>query len=254
MRRTVCLSTLVALLVATPGAGQENVDGFLARTFRGADGTTMPYRLFLPADTATGPLPLVVYLHGGGGAGTDNLRQISGGNVHGTRVWIAPELQARHPAFVLAPQLPDPEQWSAPESDEPARYAALVVQLIERLLRDHAIDPDRVYLTGQSRGGRGTWDLATKRPDLFAAAVPLCGEGTPSRADALRHLPVWAFHGADDPVIPVTGSREMVDALRAIGAPVRYTEYPGVGHNVWTRAYLEPELPEWLFARRRGHH
>ena len=182
------------------------------------------------------------------------LRQISGGNVHGTRVWIAPEMQRRHPAFVLAPQLPDPEQWSAPESDEPARYAALVVQLIERLLRDHAIDPDRVYLTGQSRGGRGTWDLATKRPDLFAAAAPVCGEGTPSRADALRHMPVWAFHGADDPVIPVTGSREMVDALRAIGAPVRYTEYPGVGHNVWTRAYLEPELPEWLFARRRGHH
>ena len=101
------------------------------------------------------------------------------------------------------------------------------------------LDPDRVYLTGQSLGGHGTWDIISKRPDLFAAAVPLCGNGNPSRVAAARRLPIWAFHGAQNPLVPVTGSRDLVAALRAVGSPVKYTEYPDVGHDVWT-------VPTWI--------
>jgi predicted peptidase len=118
-------------------------------------------------------------------------------------------------------------------------------------MQQYDIDADRVYLTGMSRGGRGTWDIARKRPDLFAAAVPSCGSGAPSKADALRDLPIWAFHGSQDITVPVEGSRHMVEALRALGSSVKYTEYPNAGHNACTFPYRDPQLPEWLFAQHR---
>jgi len=234
-------------------AAQEPLDGFSARTFQGATGVKMPFRLFVPHEEArTEPLPAIIYLHGGSGAGTDNVKQISGHNTPGTRVWTTPVMQARHPAFVIAPQLPGRNQWSAPNSDALAPYAALVVELLASLSREFAIDGKRVYLVGQSRGGRGTWDLISKRPDLFAAAVPVCGDGNTVRVVNARRVPVWAFHGAKDTVIPVTGSRDMVAALRAVGGSVKYTEYPDAGHNVWGLAFAEPELPKWLFSQERN--
>ena len=125
------------------------------------------------------------------------------------------------------------------------------MQLIAALTREFSLDPDRVYLTGQSLGGGGTWDIISKRPNLFAAAVPLCGYGNPSRVAAARRLAIWAFHGAQDPLVPVTGSRDLVAALRAAGSPVKYTETQ-VGHDVWTRAYVDPALADWLFGQRRA--
>lgn len=247
------LAAALLLASVTPAAGQDVVDGFAGRVLETVSGTSMPYRLFVPDPAArVRPLPLIVYLHGSGGAGRDNLKQISGGNTNGTRVWTRSEVQGRHPAFVVAPQLPDDEQWAAPGIDALAPYAAFVVELVASLSKEFRIDADRIYLTGQSRGGRGTWDIISKRPDLFAAAVPLCGDGNPSRVIAARLVPIWAFHGARDETIPVTGSRELVAALRAAGSTVKYTEYPDAGHNVWTVAYMERELPDWLFAQRRG--
>ena len=240
------------VLSASMGQAQEVVDGFAARVFVGANGTRMPYRLFVPASQQRArPLPIVIYLHGGGGVGTDNLRQISGGNTNGTHVWATPEAQAKHPAFVLAAQMPEGSRWDAREADGIGAYSSLVLELLAKLSREFPIDPDRVYLTGQSLGGYGTWDLITKRPDVFAAAVPLCGEGTPARAKAARNLPIWVFHGARDDAIPVAGSRDMVAALRAAGSSVKYTEYPDVAHNVWTVAYVDPGLADWLFAQKR---
>jgi predicted peptidase len=237
-----------------PAIGQDIVDGYAPKMFVGTDSSRMAYRIFVPDETSrTKPLPVVVYLHGGGGIGTDNLRQISGGNTAGTRVWATPEAQARYPTFVIAPQLPThDDRWDRRETDGLAPFAELVVELLDSLSREFAIDRDRIYLTGQSLGGFGTWDLITKRPDLFAAAVPVCGEGTPSRAASARDVPIWAFHGARDESVPVSGSREMVAALRASGSAVKYTEYPEVGHDVWLRAYAEPGLLDWLFAQR-GH-
>jgi predicted peptidase len=248
----VLLICLVALTATESSAQAAAVDGFAPRIFVGARGVRMQYRLFVPDQKARGePLPAIVYLHGGGGIGADNLRQISGGNKTGTHVWVSPQMQARYPAFVVAPQLPDGNRWDARQTEVLAPYAQLVVELLGSLTQEFAIDSSRIYLTGQSLGGVGTWDLITKRPELFAAAIPLCGEGTPSRVAAARDLPIWVFHGAKDESVPVTGSRDMVAALRAAGSKVRYTEYPGVGHEVWLHAYVERELPDWLFAQRR---
>lgn len=248
---------VVALTVAITHAGcvdaQEPRDGFEARTFLGTTGVAMPFRLFVPeAQARLEPLPAIIYLHGGSGAGTDNVAQVSGHNAHGTRLWTTPEMQAEHPAFVIAPQLSGSNQWSAPGSEALAPYPALVVELLASLSREYEIDADRVYLAGHSRGGRGTWDMVTKRPDLFAAAVPVCGAGTPARAANARSTPIWAFHGSKDATILVSGSRDMVTALWAVDGPIRYTEYPGAGHDVWDDAFAEPALPEWLFSQARA--
>ena len=237
-----------ALLQAQPSA-----DPFAARTFVSPAGSKMPYRIFIPSPAArTKPLPLVIYLHGSGGAGTDNLLQISGGNTKGSHLWVREDIQARHPAFVIAPQAPADEQWGRPDTDSLATYAQVVVQLIDQLKKEFSIDPDRIYLTGQSRGGIGVWDIISKRPNLFAAAIPLCGAGDPDKMAAAKRVSVWAFHGADDKTVPVEGSRELIAAFKKAGASPRYTEYPGVGHAVWEKAYEEKELPEWLFQQRRG--
>ena len=252
-RAQAILITSAIVFSASVSQAQDVVDGFAARDFVGANGMRMAYRIFVPdAKQRVPALPVVIYLHGGGGVGADNLRQISGGNTNGTHVWIAPQAQARHPAIVVAPQLPSGNRWDARGADGIAPYATLVIELLASLSREFAVDLDRVYLTGQSLGGFGTWDLITKRPELFAAAVPLCGEGTPSRAQAARHVPIWVFHGAKDEVVPVAGSREMVAALRAAGSAVKYTEYPDVGHDVWTVAYIERSLSDWLFAQKRS--
>ena len=234
-----------------PRPAQDVVDGFAPRTFKGANGVTLPYRLFVPDARSRGPLPAVVYLHGAAGAGTDNLKQMTGGNTLGTHVWTTKEMQARYPAFVIAPQAPVGDRWSTTTS-QLAPYADLVLELLTNLSKEFSIDADRVYLIGQSLGGFGTWDLVCKRPETFAAAVPLCGAGEPARAPAARNVPIWAFHGAMDQTVPVGRSREMVAALRAAGSSVKYTEYPDVGHNVWAVAFAERELPDWLFAQRRG--
>ena len=247
------LTLLLSSLVLTPGSppAQDVVDGFVARTFKGANGVTLPYRLFVPEQKTGGSLPAVVYLHGAAGAGTDNLKQITGGNTLGTHVWTTKERQAQHPAFVIAPQAAEGERWSTTTS-QLAPYASLVLELLTNLSNEFSIDADRIYLAGQSLGGLGVWDLVSKRPELFAAAVPLCGGGDATRAAAARNVPIWAFHGAVDQTVPVERSREMVAALRATGAAVKSTEYPNVGHNVWTVAFAERDLPDWLFAQRRG--
>ena len=232
---------------------QDADEDFEARIFEGSSGVEMPYRLFIPNDyTSTTSYPIVMYLHGGAGAGNDNLKQISGGNEKGTHIWITAENQLNNPCFVVAPQLLSFYRWNDPNSSNLSVYAQLAIELLETLLKDYKIDPDRVYLTGQSRGGYGTWDVIVKRPDLFAAAIPLCGGGDPGAVKNIRHLPIWAFHGAIDTTVPVEKSREMVEALKKIGGNIKYIEYPEVGHSVWHKAYLEPELIPWLFNQKRG--
>jgi len=224
---------------------------FVPRMFT-RTGQRMPYRLFIPdANARRQPLPLVIWLHGASGAGTDNNAQISkGGNEVGSRFWVKPEIQAKFPAFVVAPQSPSDQMWGSPGSKGPTVYGQLVIDLIESLAQEFAIDRDRVYILGQSRGGIGVWDLIIKRPDVFAAAVPLCAQGDPKRASAAAAVKVWAFHGDKD-TMPASNAREMVAALKAAGGDVKYTEYPDLGHEIWTRVFAEPELPAWLFAQRR---
>jgi len=244
------VAALALAISASTSAAQDVVDGFAARSFTAANGDTMPYRLFVPeASARSKPLPLILYLHGSGGVGRDNQKQISGGNTLGTHTWTTAAAQQKHPAFVLAPQLA--EAGRSPRLNGWPPFAGTVLEIVAAVSREFAIDADRIYVTGQSLGGYGTWDFITKHPDVFAAAVPLCGGGNPSRIEAARTLPIWAFHGGQDQVVPVTESRVLIAALQRAGSPVKYTEYPDAEHDVWTRAYAERDLADWLFAQRR---
>lgn len=219
---------------------------------------TMPYRLYRPK--ASGKLPLVVYLHGSGGLGTDNVKQMGLGNIFGTRVWALPENQKDFPCYVVAPQTDRGWVKYGPPSpgDSVARVipglgdgARLAFEVIESISRELPIDDRRIYLTGQSMGGAGVWHMITQRPRLFAAAAVCCGSASPDNmTDAVR-MPLWNFHGDADKTVPVTVSRDRIAALRKAGGHPFSTEYSGVGHNAWEWAYTEPALVRWLFANRR---
>lgn len=239
---------------------------FASHTFANARGERMPYRLFTPRKIEPGRrYPLVVFLHGAGGSGTDNVRQLEGANIFGALVWALPENQEKRPAFVLAPQsdvnwpcvIIDPQHPPRRPADLvfcPPEHlgtgARLAFEIIDRLVGTLPIDSSRIYITGHSMGGAGTWHMIAHRPRFFAAAVPVCGHPDPSTAEAVKDLPVWNFHGTADEVEPVATSRVMIEALRRVGGRPRHTEYAGVGHNVFRWAYTEPALIEWVFAQR----
>ncbi|HYR83279.1 MAG TPA: prolyl oligopeptidase family serine peptidase [Terriglobia bacterium] len=224
---------------------ENNIDGFVGRVYRSQRRETVPYRLFVPpAYDKNQKFPLILWLHGAGGIGVDNRKQFSSGNNLGTHIWTRPEIQAKHHAFVVVPQCPDSVRcWGS--------YLPAVLEILDLLKSEFSIDSQRIYVAGQSMGGFGTWDMITLKPDLFAAAIPLCGGGNPAHAAGIAQIPIWAFHGAADTNVPVTESRKMISAVQQAGGHPRYTEYKGVGHNVWDRAFKEPELVEWLFAQRK---
>jgi predicted peptidase len=218
----------------------------------------MPYRLFRPE--ARGKLPLVVYLHGSGGLGNDNLKQLGLGNVFGTRVWLLPENQKRFPCFVVVPQTD--RAWVKydfsqdkilPGLGDGARLALEIIDhLQQEFAHEQSIDERRIYVTGQSMGGSGAWHMTAQRPKLFAAAVPCCGAKTAEDATASLATPLWNFHGDADKNVPVEFSRERIAALRRAGGRPINTEYAGVEHNVWQWAYTEPELVKWVFSQQKS--
>jgi predicted peptidase len=246
----------IALIDAFKAKSQGIEKQFEARTHK--SDWTMPYRLFRPE--ATGRLPLVMYLHGSGGSGDDNMKQMGLGNVFGTRVWALPENQKNFPCFVVAPQTDRGwARYGPPEpGDSIARMipglgdgARLALEIVDALRRELAIDERRIYLTGQSMGGAGVWHVLAYRPRFFAAAMPCCGSPTTEPAVDSSGTPMWCFHGDADTTVPVRVSRDRVAALRKAGGHPFYTEYAGVGHNVWEWAYTEPALVRWTFSQRR---
>jgi len=246
-----------ALINAFRTASEKIPEKFEAREYK--SDWTMPYRLFRP--NAAGRLPLVVYLHGGGGLGTDNEKQMGLGNIFGTRVWALPENQKEFPCYVVVPQTD--RGWvrygppAAPDSESPVipglgDGARVAFELIDALAREFPIDKQRIYLTGQSLGGAGAWHMIAQRPRLFAAAVICCGGAALDSAAAAVSTPLWNFHGDADDTVPVKISRDRITALRKAGGHPLSTEYAGVGHNVWQWAYTEPSLVRWVFSKRRS--
>jgi predicted peptidase len=217
----------------------------------------MPYRLYKPR--ATGKLPLVVYLHGSGGLGDDNLKQLGLGNIFGTRVWLLPQNQRTHPCYVLAPQTD--RGWVRYDSDEMAKGVAkalpgmgdgsrLALEIVDALRRELPIDEKRIYIMGQSMGGAGTWNVISNRPQFFAAAVICCGSQSTEDGTGSIETPLWSFQGDSDHTVPVSLSRDRIAARRKAGGHPLYTEYDGVDHNVWEWAFTEPALVKWLFDQR----
>ena len=137
-------------------------------------------------------------------------------------------------------------------SEEPTQALRMTLGLVEALQDEFPqIDPDRLYITGLSMGGFGTWDAIQRYPELFAAAVPICGGGDVSKADRLTKIPLWVFHGAEDKLVNPKWSRDMVEAIKKAGGSPKYTEYPDVGHQSWVNAYRDPELFAWLFGQKK---
>lgn len=218
-----------------------------ARTFRFSDAlgqpATMPYRLMRPKQ-AEGKFPLLVFLHGSGERGSDNLAQLR----FLPERMTARKLRKRSPCFLLAPQCAENRAWVMDDQ------LTATISLIEQTLRNEpSIDRQRVYLTGLSMGGGGVWQIAARRPDLFAAVVPVCGVGDPQQAGALASLPIWAVHGTEDATIPVRHSHEMIAAITAKGGHPQLTELEGVGHDSWSYTYDPANgIIDWMFAQVRS--
>ncbi len=250
------------------------------------------YRLIEPRAVAIADpgarVPLLVFMHGAGERGGDNAAQLT----HFAGWCATDELQSKHPCYVLAMQCPKGETWAAldltayrekgempKQSAEPTRPMRALMQAIDEVMATKAVDPSRVYLTGLSMGGFGTFDLAARRPAMFACAIPICGGGDPTTASAVARIPFYIVHGSDDPVVPVGLSRAMRDAIAGASAdaaredaakakppadgkprpmPKRmpnpmYREFDKVGHDSWTPAYRfgDDGVIDWMFAQRR---
>lgn len=240
-----------------PGARRAEDARFEARSYRTPAGAMLPYRLFIPEGyDPKRKYPLILVLHGASSRGHDNQRQMSDSD--GPRYWASAEVQGLQQAFVVAPQA-DPQYaptwvraWRPPPSQDPKRPEPLEmsVELLDELSKEFSIDRSRLYVVGYSMGGFGAWLVASRHPHLFAAAVPIAGGGDPSYIVGTS-AKIWAFHGTTDKVVPTARSRQMVDALKKAGKDVKYTEFPGVNHQVWKLVYEEPELPDWLFRQSR---
>ncbi|RLI02892.1 phospholipase [Candidatus Bathyarchaeota archaeon] len=193
------------------------------------------YLLYLPDGYSDEEkYPLLVFLHGAGERG-DDLELVK---IHGPPKLI----EAGHdfPFIIVSPQVPLDEWWS-PDT---------VVWLTKEIMDNYSVDTERVYLTGLSMGGFGTWRTATKYPEMYAAIAPICGGGDPSKAHLIKDVPVWVFHGAKDDVVPIKRSEEMYDALKEYGN-IEFTVYPEANHDSWTKTYENPKLYEWLLSHKR---
>ena len=241
-----------------PPAAAKPVDLFEARIFDGEGEAALPYRLLKPLgydQDADRKYPLVLFLHGAGERGDDNAVQL----VHGGRNFADEALRRRHPAFIVFPQCPAEKKWVEVSwdwrrhtmPDDPGATMNSVFALLEALEKEFKIDAGRIYGVGLSMGGYGVWDILQRKPELLAAAAPICGGGDPAYAAKFKDTPVWAFHGAADPVVIPDRSRMMIKALEDAGGRPIYTEYEGVGHDSWTATFDNRLLWDWLFAQHR---
>lgn len=215
-----------------------------ARVFRWTDSQgeqrSMPYLCYLPPELETdSELPLLLFLHGAGERGNDLVPVAK----HGPPKLI--EQGERFRFVVISPQCPQDQWWAMQEN------VRGLAQLIEQIFADYPIDPRRIYLTGMSMGGYGTWALAAAHPDLPAAIVPVCGGANLETANSLKEIPAWAFHGRDDEVVPVIRSQEIIDAIQEIGGDARITIYDNTSHDSWSATYANQDVYQWLLNHRR---
>ena len=230
----ICLCGLSGSAPAQPPAASPQLAKHFAAQIRVT--ARLDYLLFLPESYATSKQrwPLMLFLHGAGESGT---------NLDKLKILGPPKIVESKPDFpfvLVSPQSPrggwDPDTLNA---------------LLDDVIHRYRVDKDRVYLTGASMGGSGTWRLAAAHPERFAAIAPVCGRGDPADAEKFARLPIWVFHGAKDPVVRVEADQTMVEAIKAAGGNVKFTVYPEGKHDAWTATYDNPELYQWLLAQKR---
>ena len=255
------LTFLVRIALCTAACGQEPevVKKYAAesKTIAVGEGREfkLNYRLLKPENLDPNrKYPLVLFLHGAGERGDDNEKQLLY-----LPSWLSDEEnRQKYPCFVIAPQCPAEESWSGQNWNGDAkapmagasRPMQAVVAVLDDVVRGNPVDPARIYLSGPSMGGYGCWDLAERLPERFAAVAPICAGGNEAHADRLVGLPIWAWHGDADTIVPVESTRRMIAAIKAAGGTPKYTEVKGANHDSWTAAYHGPDnLLSWMFAQ-----
>ena len=235
MKSLMCVFLFASLSLF---AQQEKIESLPANLAEKLTRMNKEYILSLPKNyESSKELPLIIFLHGSGERGTD-IKKVG---VHGI-----PKIAKKNENFQfigVSPQCLRQEKarWITEDLDI----------LLEHVLKTYKVDKKRIYLTGLSMGGYGTWAWAAKRPDVFAAAVPICGGGNPADAAKYGKLPIWVFHGDKDRAVKIEKSQVMVDAIKKAGGNVKFTIYPGVGHDSWTQTYDNPELYKWLLSHSK---
>jgi predicted peptidase len=246
--RELLISAL--MITSTLGATTEK------REWQAPDGTLIKYRWSAPDKIDPSKnYPLVLFLHGSGERGDDNTAQLK----HGVIPIIEGAEKLGTPVFLIAPQCPGDRWWSPADPSKTRLTAAAqqnalleaVLALVGEIQKTQPVDPRRFYVTGISMGGFATWDLLGRAPDRIASAVPICGGGYPALATKFKHVPVWAFHGEADNVVPARGTRDMIEALEKAGAKPKATYYPETGHDSWTRTYENPEVIRWMLGHSK---
>jgi len=253
MNKLITLTLAVTIAAATLTA-QDAVEMTKPLVYTNAQGESLPYRIYLPSKMPLKPIPALIFLHGAGERGEDNKVQVK----HAVRDLITYSIN-NEPMIIIAPQCPPNKKWAEVDwsklshtmPQEISFAMRMTMEILDQVCKDYPVDSHRLYITGLSMGGYGTWDIIQRFPGKFAAAMPVCGGGDVAGAPLFKDLPIWVFHGDKDGAVPVSRSRDMVAALKACGSKVKYTEYPGVGHNCWTQTYADPEVLKWFFSQKR---
>ncbi len=240
---------LLLLFYSTLGMAQYEQHLFIAAR------DTLPYRLLKPVANRQGPFPLVLFLHGAGERGRDNIKHTQ----YIDKLFLDTTNRQKFPCYVVAPQCPPQLKWTDMkwketthrQSPEPTWPIKRAKELVDSLIHVLNIDTSRIYITGLSMGGYGTFDFCARYADIVAAAVPVCGGYDVQKVAAMQHISFRIYHGAKDLVVPVANSQKMVAAMRDKKMVVQYIELPEVKHDAWLNAYRSSELLEWLFSIRK---
>lgn len=253
------LVILLCVLYLTSFSQAQQWFGSYNHTYKNKSGDydTIPYRMLIPESDESNKLPLIIWLHGKGERGRDNKKQLT----NGVEIIADSVFNGRYRAIIVAPQCPQDKTWSIydktslvmRQSSEPTEIEIQLMELINNLINEYPVDKHRLYIVGISMGGFGVWDIITRWPDKFAAAVPICGGGDPSKAKILKNLSVWAFHGENDNVIKPSFTKDIMQELIKVqqNKTSKMTIYPNVGHGAWIPAFKENEILSWLFSKRK---
>lgn len=261
------ISIIIALILLSINAMAQNTSNAAIRNkyskkfFTDSTGTTLPYRFLCPkTDTVAGAdsakYPVLLFLHGAGERGSDNEINLS----YIDKVFGSDVFQQEHPCYVIVPQCAElyrwcETDWTLPYHTMPyqmSKYLSAANELLDSVAALPNADINKIYVTGMSMGGFGTWDIICRYPGKFAAAMPICGGADEKVACRVKNIPIRTFHGSTDKLVKVSRSRNISNAIRACGGTkCQYTEFPGMGHLIWDKVYSNKENLDWLFSNSK---